>query len=290
MTSTVSAGSTRSNAKISADNLRYLCDTIYRESGIVLDESKSYLIEARLTPLARREGAETLDSLCNLIRATSGRPLRDKVVEAMTTNETLFFRDVKPFDALRQEIFPDIVANKRGSRTVRIWSAACSTGQEAYSIAMLWRELAYSGWTLEILGTDLSPQVLEKAAAGRYQQLEVNRGLPAAYLIKNFERQESEWVIKPELRRMVRWERFNLKDSMRSLGPFDLVFCRNVLIYFDQETKGSILRNIRGTLAPGGHLFLGSSETTINLDEIYERVVVGPAVAYKKPLASKGSL
>lgn len=266
--------------EISPENFQFLCKTIYDESGIVLDESKRYLLEARLAPIARDEGIETLDSLCGLIRAAGGRPMRDRVVEAMTTNETLFFRDVKPFEALEQTLFPEITSQDRLDRTVRIWCAASSSGQEPYSIAMLWDRMQIPGWRLSILATDLSEQMLERGRAGRYLQLEVNRGLPAKYLISYFERDGADWVVRPEIRGMIQWRKFNLKDSMSGFGPFDLVFCRNVLIYFDMETKAQILTGIRGTLQPGGCLFLGASESTLGIDDSFQRRQVGPAIAY----------
>ena len=268
--------------RISPENFDFLCKAIYNDSGIVLDQTKSYLLEARLTPLAKSEGAGTIDSLCNLIRAAGGQRVRERVVEAMTTNETLFFRDVKPFEALKDTLIPEITRRQR-DKTLRIWSAACSSGQEPYTIAMIWRELNIPGWELSLLGTDLSDEMLERARKGRYLQLEVNRGLPASYLVKNFERDDSDWVIRPEVRAMIQWQKFNLKDSMGAFGPFDIVFCRNVLIYFDTETKAKILGNIRGALKPGGYLVLGASETTLTVDESYERVRAGRAVVYQNP-------
>lgn len=271
------------SSKIEPSNFQYLCDTVYRDSGIVLDESKHYLIEARLTPLAKKAGAEDLDSLCNLIRSVSGRRLREQVVEAMTTNETLFFRDIKPFEGLRQVIIPELTARPRPDQTLRILSAACSSGQEAYSLAMLFSEMRIPGWKLNILGIDLSDEILAKAERGRYQQLEVNRGLPASYLVKYLRRDETVWEIKPEIRAMTRWKKFNLLDDMRSLGTFDIVMCRNVLIYFDQPTKSRILGRLRDRLTPGGYLFLGASESTLNLDDVFVRKPVGPTIAYQKP-------
>ncbi len=268
---------------ISVDNFQFLCSAVYDDSGIVLDESKRYLLEARLSPVARDEGLDTIDSLCNLMRAVGGKRVRDHVVEAMTTNETLFFRDVKPFDALKQVLFPEITAESRADQTVRIWCAASSSGQEPYSIAMLWSEMKIPGWDLKIQATDLSDQMLERGRAGRYLQLEVNRGLPAMYLVRYFEREESEWVIKPEIRKMIKWDKFNLKHPMTRFGPFDLVFCRNVLIYFDQQTKSSIIQGLRKRLKPRGHLFLGASESPLGLDEKLERRPVGPAIAYRAP-------
>ncbi len=226
---------------------------------------------------------DDLNSLCNLIRAVSGRKLRDRVVEAMTTNETLFFRDAKPFDALRDVVFPELFERKSKERKVRIWCAACSSGQEPYSIGILWREIAPPSWELQVLATDLSDDILAKARSGSYLQLEVNRGLPAKYLVKYFERQEANWVVKPTVRELIRWEKFNLLDSMRHMGPFDLVFCRNVLIYFDHDTKVRIISGIRSRMNRSAYLFLGASETTLNLDDTLVRTVVGPSVAYKNP-------
>lgn len=282
------AANQKVSTELSPENLEFLCDTVYEHSGIVLDASKTYLIESRLGPVARGEGLETLDSLCKLLKAVSAKALRTKVVEAMTTNETLFFRDLRPFEALRDHVLPELTASSpRG--TLRIWSAASSSGQEAYSLAMLWKEMNIPGWDLKIVGTDISEEMLDRCRKGRYRQLEVNRGLPARYLVKYFDPIETDWVIKPELRQMTEWKQFNLLDDMSVLGSFDIVFCRNVLIYFDQETKGSILRRIRGRLRAGGYLFLGLSETTLNLDPQYERTSLGSAVAYRNPAGSSRS-
>jgi chemotaxis protein methyltransferase CheR len=273
----------RGASNLTADNLRFLCKTIHTESGIVLDESKSYLLEARLLPVARDEGESTLDGLCNLIRAAGGRRLRDKVVEALTTNETLFFRDSRPFEAVEKVVIPKLLQERTGTRQLRIWCAACSTGQEPYSLAMLWTEMNLNGWQLDILATDLAESVLERARAGRFQQLEVNRGLPAKYLVKYFHRDGMTWEIRSDIRKMIRWQKFNLKDSVAGMPVFDLVFCRNVLIYFDVQTKRGIFANIRKVLRPGGYLVLGSSETTLNVDEAYIRQQVGPAIFYQNP-------
>jgi chemotaxis protein methyltransferase CheR len=270
-------------ANLTADNLRYLCHTIYNQSGIVLDEGKSYLLEARLLPVAREEGESTLDGLCNLIRAAGGHRLRDKVVEALTTNETLFFRDIKPFEALQKVLIPELMKQRASARQLRFWCAACSTGQEPYSLAMLWREMNVPGWQIDILATDLADGVLERARAGRFQQLEVNRGLPAKYLVKYFHRDGMTWEIQPAIRSMIRWQKFNLKDSMAGMPLFDVVFCRNVLIYFDLQTKRGILTNFRKVLRPQGYLILGASETTLNVDDTYVRQQLGPAVFYQAP-------
>ena len=269
---------------LTAENFRFLCQTVYQESGIVLDDSKGYLLEARLVPVAKDEGAASLDGLCNLIRSMGGSRVRDKVVEAMTTNETLFFRDLAPFQTLETVVIPELLKNQKGSRSLRFWSAACSSGQEPYSLAMLWLDMGNLAQEIEILGTDISEEILDKARGGKYMQLEVNRGLPAKYLVKHFTRQNMEWEISSSIRAMVQWKKFNLKDNPVLLGTFDVVLCRNVLIYFDIETKRRILRNIRKTLAPGGYLILGSSETTLNIDETFSRRQVGRAILYQKPM------
>ena len=240
-------------AKISAQNFGFLCKTIYDDSGIVLDEAKMYLVQARLAPVVISEGVDTLDSLCSLIRAVDGRRVRDRVVDAMTTNETLFFRDGRPFDALRQTLIPELTS-RRSDKVLRIWSAACSTGQEAYSISMIWRELNIPEWQLRLLGTDLSDSVLEHAKRGSYHQHEVKRGLSPDYLDKYFDRVGTDWTVKPAIRRMVDWQKFNLKDSMSAMESFDIILCRNVLIYFDDETKGRIIEHLRASRKPGGYL------------------------------------
>ncbi len=286
MTYSIRVSATVVSPKISHTNFGFLCRTIYDDSGIVLDQSKMYLVEARLTPLASSEEFKTLDDLCNLIRAVGGRRIRDRVVDAMTTNETLFFRDRRPFDALRDTIIPELTS-RQSDRTLRIWSAACSTGQEPYSIAMIWRELNMPGWGLRLVGTDLSASVLEQAREGRYHQHEVKRGLRPDYLEKYFDADGTDWTIKPEIRAMVEWKKFNLRDSMFAMEPFDIILCRNVLIYFDDETKGRILENLRRTLKPGGYLLLGSTESILSTNSRFKRLTVGSATAYQN-IASGG--
>lgn len=270
-------------ASITPDNYAFLQRYIYQESGIVIDAGKTYLLESRLLPIVKQENLSTLNDLCNLLRATAPLPLKSRVVESMTTNETLFFRDLALFDALQQHILPGLIAARRDTKKISIWSAAASSGQEAYSIAMLLKEMNLEGWRIQILGTDLNQQILDRAAAGRYLQIEVNRGLPARYLVKHFTRAGLDWQINDNLRSMVSFQRFDLRSSMRLLGPFDIVFCRNVLIYFDVETKRQILGQIRTTLNPKGMLALGAAETTINLDAGYSRIAYGAATFYQVP-------
>jgi chemotaxis protein methyltransferase CheR len=268
---------------ISPENYAFLQRYIYQESGIVIDAGKNYLLESRLLPIVKQEKLTTLNDLCNLLRATAPIGLRSRVVESMTTNETLFFRDLPVFEALQQHILPKLVESRRDSKRISIWSAAASSGQEAYSIAMLLQDMNLEGWRIQILGTDLNQQILDKAAAGRYLQIEVNRGLPAKYLIKHFTRAGLDWQISNKLRSMVTFQQFDLRNQMRTHGPFDLVFCRNVLIYFDVDTKRKILASLRQAMASKALLALGAAETTINLDNNFQRVTFGGAAFYQVP-------
>jgi chemotaxis protein methyltransferase CheR len=265
---------------VSEENYQYLQREIYRQSGIVLDDDKHYLLESRLMPVTRAARLANLDQLCTRLRTGADASLAQKVIEALTTNETLFFRDIAPFDALRQRLIPELLA--RRSSKLSIWSAAASSGQEAYSIAMLLKEIGTGGRPVEILGTDFSEQILDRAREAKYVQFEVNRGLPAPYLAKYFKRDGLDWQLKDEIRAMVRFRRFDLRQPMAGLGKFDIVFCRNVLIYFDVETKIKILNQILTVLNPGGYLLLGGAETTLNLQGSFERVPIGCTVVYRK--------
>ncbi len=265
---------------ITQENYRFLQQHVYQHSGIVLDDAKHYLLEARLVPIVRDVGLVDLNALCQALRSAGEVSLRNRVVEAMTTNETLFFRDKSPFDALRVKVLPELRSALRG-RPVRIWSAAASTGQEAYSIAMLLLESGLSPSEVEILGTDLNEEVLARARGGVYSQLEVNRGLPAPFLVKYFTRRGMSWEVQEPIRRMARFQQLDLRSGIRALGMFDLVFCRNVLIYFDIPTKQGILKQIRSVMQPHAYLFLGSAETTLNVDERFSRKVLEGAVVYQ---------
>lgn len=267
--------------KIEPEDYRFLQDYVYRESGIVLDADKHYLLDARLSPILRTEGLSTVRDLCNLLRGVRGKPIHRRVVEAMTTNETLFFREQYQYEALRTSLIPKLAATRVGTRRLTFWSAAASTGQEAYSLAMLLLELGYRDWNIQILGTDINETVLEKARMGRYLQIEVNRGLPAAYLVKYFDRHGLEWQIKEDVRRMVHWQRMDLRSPFHGKGPYDFVFCRNVLIYFDPATKRKILSEMRKTIVPGGYLFLGGAETIADCTDLYRRVDIGSAILHQ---------
>lgn len=258
----------------SAQSFQFVREFVYRHAAIVLDDGQGYLVDARLGALAQREGFSSVDDLVGRLRVGEAGELRTKVVEAMTTNETSFFRDVGPFETLRRSVLPELARARAGSRSLRVWSAAASTGQEPYSIALLLREHfpQLEGWDVRILGTDINGAVIDRAREGSYRQLEVNRGLPAPLLVKYFERQGLDWRLAPAVRELVRFERLNLLDPWTRVGPCDVVFLRNVLIYFDLVTRRQILRRVREVLRPDGYLFLGCAETPLGVDEAFARV------------------
>jgi chemotaxis protein methyltransferase CheR len=265
---------------MSPDSYRFLQDYVYRESGIVLDEGKHYLLDARLTPIVKREHLGSIDDLCVQLRQNAQPALRQMVVDAMTTNETLFFRDPAQYDALRRTLIPAFVTQHQDTRTLAFWSAAAASGQEAYSLAMMLLEMGLATWNLRILGTDISTLILERARTARYLQIEVNRGLPAPYLVKYFRQQGIEWQLKDEVRKLVQFDRCDLRRPP-PYGPFDIVFCRNVLIYFDDATRRCILAGIRRTLYTGGYLLLGGAEAMLTPEAGFTRESVGPIVAYR---------
>jgi chemotaxis protein methyltransferase CheR len=269
---------------ISNADFIYVSRLAHSEAAIVLEPGKEYLVETRLGPLAQREGFDSLAAFIQRMRSeVKVNGLHHKAIDALTTNETLFFRDFHPFEALRRSILPDVLEKRAGARRLTIWSAACSTGQEPYSLAMLLLEHfpQLAGWEVSILATDLSPTVLKLAQEGRYSQFEVNRGLPASYLVKYFTRVDEKWCLKDEVKRLVEFRPMNLIQSWPVMPPLDLVFIRNVMIYFDVETKKTILRKIRNCLLPHGSLFLGTAETTTSLDPAYQPVTFGKAVVYQ---------
>jgi chemotaxis protein methyltransferase CheR len=270
--------------------MSYLRELVYRRSAIVLQADKTYLIDSRLAPLAREAGLASIDELVGRIRREdAGAPLVRRVIEAMTTNETLFFRDLHPFEALKNRILPELIRARWGKRRLRIWCAAASTGQEPYSIAMTIREHfpEIAAWDIKIIATDINAAVLQRARAASYRQLEVNRGLPVAMLVKYFERQGAEWTIKPVVKDMVEFKELNLLDPW-SIGPQDIVFIRNVLIYFDLETKRVLLGRVRNLLEHDAFLVLGGAETTNNIDDQYVPVKIGGGVYYQVKRASSG--
>lgn len=267
-----------------AEAINFVCTLVRQQSAIELDAAKAYLIEARLGPVAKKHGYPNTSELVRNMQALPKRELQQQVVEALTTNETSFYRDIHPFDALRGTIIPQILRTRSAQRTLNIWSAACSTGQEAYSIAMLLRDHfpELNSWKVSILGTDLSEEVLAKARAGRFSQIEMNRGLPATLLAKHFRRDGLNWELSPDIRNMATFSKLNLIERWPQLPVMDVVFLRNVLIYFSPATKKLILEKIRAVMAPHAVLFLGAAETTMNLDAEFVRVQVGNQVFYTR--------
>jgi chemotaxis protein methyltransferase CheR len=259
---------------MNSSDFEFISGLIKNGSGLVLTPDKGYLLESRLGPVAHKYNHADLDALIAALRLTPRGQMLTDVVEAMTTNESFFFRDGKPFDMFRTKFLPEILARNEVSRTLRIWCAAASTGQEPYSLAMLLQEEAkkLEGWTCQILATDISNEALERARSGIYTHFEVQRGLAIQRLIKFFEKQGELWQIKPEIRNMVQYRQFNLLQDPRSLGRFDVVFCRNVLIYFDQPTKTRVLNAISTVLDKDGILLLGGAETVFGISDVFRPV------------------
>jgi chemotaxis protein methyltransferase CheR len=278
---------------MTGDDFDLLCRLLKERSGLVLTRDKAYLLESRLLPVARKRNMKSLDDLIAALRARPDGELVRDVVEAMTTNESFFFRDIRPFDQFKNFVLPQLLKTRAQRKTIRIWSAACSSGQEPYSLAMLLSEekAKLQGWTVEIVATDLSTEILEKAQAGVYSQFEVQRGLPIQLLVKYFKQQGERWQIDPAIRGMVKYRCLNLLDDFTPMGTFDIVFCRNVLIYFDQPTKTTVLERIARMLPPDGFLYLGGAETVIGISDkfqslaeqrgIYTPVISASAMAQK---------
>jgi chemotaxis protein methyltransferase CheR len=262
---------------------------VYRESAIVLAPGKEYLVEARLTPLAREAAVPGVSAYVAKLMQSPDRVAEARVVDALTTNETSWYRDGAPFEVFRSTVVPDLLENRPPGQPLRIWSAACSTGQEPYTLSMILGEtISSAGRNAEILATDLSDDALARARSGRYSQLEINRGLPAAMLVKHFRREGTDWVVGDAVRSRVQFRKYNLISPVPPSTGFDVVFLRNVLIYFDAETRRGVLRRIRAAMRPDGWLFLGAAETTIGIDDDWDRVVVGRTSVHRgrDPLAA----
>jgi chemotaxis protein methyltransferase CheR len=236
-------------------------------SGLIITQDKIYLLEARLAAILRDHKFAGLSALADHLRQPGPSTIKNSVVDAMTTNETSFFRDSHPFDTIRQSIIPGLIERRASTRSLRIWSAACSTGQEPYSLAMMIKDSfpILSGWRIEIIATDLSPTVLDRAREGLYSTFEVQRGLPIQMLVRHFDQEEPYWRIKREIRQTISFRPLNLLEDFSSLGQFDIVLCRNVLIYFDQPTKARILTNITRRMVPDGALLLGGAESVFGI-------------------------
>jgi chemotaxis protein methyltransferase CheR len=252
----------------------FVAQLLKQRSGLTIGPDKAYLLESRLNPVARKHGFNGLTDLIQGLRLRGDQALTRDVVEAMTTNESFFFRDTKPFEQFRRLVLPHMLEKRAGKRSFRIWSAACSSGQEAYSLSMILKEFdsKLAGWRVEMIGTDLSTEILEKAKEGVYSQFEVQRGLPVQLLVKHFTQEGDRWRISPEIKRMVTYRIFNLLDDPAPLGQFDVVFLRNVLIYFDQPTKAKVLERVAKQMAPDGFLYLGGAETVLGITDKFQVV------------------
>ncbi len=277
------------------EDFRFISQMIRQRSGLVLNQDKVYLLESRLMPVARKRGMKGLEELISVLRTEREEELARDVTEAMTTNESFFFRDIKPFDLLRNVVLPELLKNRAAKKSFRIWCAASSSGQEPYTLAMVLKEEAakLAGWRYEIVATDISTEMLNKAKAGLYSQFEVQRGLPVQLLMKYFKKQGDLWQIDAALRGMVQYKEFNLLNSPNVLGQFDVVFCRNVLIYFDQATKGVVLGRIADLIPKDGVLFLGGAETVLGISDRFQPMAGQRGVyclATDAPAAAPGAI
>ena len=255
-------------------DFEYLASILKDRSGLSIGPDKTYLLESRLTPVARKNNLDDLDALVAEVRRSKKEAMLCEITEAMTTNESFFFRDATPFEIFEKAILPDLLEARASRKSLRIWSAACSTGQEAYSLSMILREMApqLAGWRIEIVGTDISNEGLEKAKVGIYSQFEVQRGLPIQLLMKYFTQVNELWQIDASIRAMVTYKEFNLLKDLKALGSFDIIFCRNVLIYFDQPTKTKVLDAMSNILASDGCLFMGAAETVLGISDDFKPV------------------
>ncbi|MBB3204856.1 chemotaxis protein methyltransferase CheR [Rhodopirellula rubra] len=269
---------------LSPADFDYLAKLVLDRSAIVLEPSKSYLLESRLNPVARENGFDSIGELADALRKPNCRKLVDEVVDAMTTNETSFYRDIHPFELLKKTLLPELIEKRSKEKRLTIWSNACSSGQEVYSVAMMIREHfpQLSDWDVRLRATDLSSDILERAEKGIFNQTEINRGLPMQLLMKYFHREGVHWRINDDIRAMVRFDSVNLIENWpATLTGVDVVFLRNVLIYFTPDTKREILAKVRRRIRDDGCLFLGGSENTMNLTNEFERVQVDRTVYYR---------
>jgi chemotaxis protein methyltransferase CheR len=268
---------------LSAASFLYFSMLAESRAGIVIEAHKEYLVESRLTPLAREHGYPSLDEMARVLSTSRVGDVHQAVVEALTTNETSFFRDGHPFELLRTRVLPEVISRRRAQRCLNIWCAAASTGQEPFSVAMLIREHfpELSSWDIRFVATDLNAAVLAKARTGVYSQLEVSRGLPAPMLVKYFQRVGASWQVREDIHRMIEFRTLNLLEPWPNLGVVDVVLMRNVLIYFDVRTKREIIQRVRQLMHPKGFLLLGSAETTLMIDDALRRVPGERGVAYQ---------
>jgi chemotaxis protein methyltransferase CheR len=262
----------------------YLQGLMKERSGVVLEAGKEYLVESRLTPLIEEEGLASLEELLEKLRSDRLDALRGRVVDAMITKETSFFREFLSFELLRKKVLPELIESRSAERSLSVWCAACSSGQEPYSVAMLLRsEFArVASWDVTILASDLSTSILEKARSGLFSQIEVNRGLPAQYLVRFFHRRGVDWRIDASIREMVDFTQMNLAGPWPAMPSMDLILMRNVLIYFDRPTQRSVLARIGRTLRPDGWLLLGGAEASLGLEGGFDRIEMDRAVIHRQ--------
>lgn len=255
---------------MNSSDFDFVSGLLRRRAGIQLTTDKTYLLESRLAPLARKEGLASIEDLLQVVRSRRDERLISQIVDVMTTNETFFFRDKTPFDLMKNVALPELTAQRKPR--LRIWCAACSTGQEPYSLAMMLEDnpALTKGASVEIVATDISPRVLEKAKSGLYSQFEVQRGLPIQMMMKHFTQKDDLWQISDKIRSMVTFREHNLMDQPSMFGKFDVVFIRNVLIYFDPPTKGAVLERVSSVMNPGGFVLLGAAETVIGITKKFE--------------------
>ena len=268
---------------LDVQDFEFIRNFLLKRSAIVLDDEKRYLVETRLQPLAQSEGLANVRELVTKMQKTPVNGLHQKVVEAMTTHETTFFRDINPFNALRKSVLPELITARSSTQSLRIWCMACSTGQEPFSVAMLIREYfpQLQNWKISILATDLSMQVLKRAREGVFSQHEMNRGLPSTLMLKYFQRNGMNWQVNEDIRRMIVFQQLNLIEPWPLMPLSDVVFLRNVLIYFDVTTKKSILANVRRIMRPDGTLFLGGSENALAVDDSFKRLEIEQSSVYR---------
>jgi chemotaxis protein methyltransferase CheR len=274
---------------LSSASFEYVRTLLRQRSGHFLEDDKAYLVETRLLALARRHGFLSVEELVLRLRKEAKERLLDEVVEAMAINETFFFRDGRPFEVLRQAVLPELIQRRAASRRLNIWSAACSSGQEPYSVAILLRHHfpTLSGWTIRLVASDLSTRMLERARQGRYSDLEVSRGLSSDLRHRYFHKRADGWHIRDDIRRMVEFRPINLGSAWPHLPPLDLVLMRNVLIYFDLPTRQQVLARLRRAMQPNGYLMLGGAETTHNLDDNFLPVSFGQVSFFQLPGAAE---
>lgn len=264
-------------------NFDIYAELLKDKSGLSISHDKSYLLESRLTPIAQQHGYDSVEDMASALQGVPNTALVNEIVEAMTTNETFFFRDIKPFDIFKGTVMPYMAQARSAVKKMRIWSAASSSGQEPYSLGMILKEagMPWSAWDIDILGTDISQDILAQAKEAIYSQFEVQRGLPIQLLMNYFTQDGTRWHLKKEIVDMVKYQQFNLLDNPAHFGQFDVIFCRNVLIYFDAPTKTQIFEKLYKQLAPDGYLFLGGAETVLNLTDKF-KIIPGQRGLYAK--------